>query len=108
VGETCAFLQKHPLVCLDVSFQGIWCSVLHHIVNEHEWILSHSDDGIHQCLHGPLENQNKPWLHRKQHAHVLKDLAGVVMDKRLLNKVAYYLNFRYVLIQYNERKKWMS
>lgn len=79
-------------------FQGLWCGVLHHIVDEHEWILPHGDNGIQHCLHGPLTEteRNKTWLHPRKHCHILKDLANVVLDKRLLGKVGYYLNFRQV------------
>ncbi|XP_062582974.1 uncharacterized protein LOC134244742 [Saccostrea cucullata] len=76
------------------EFVGIWRSVLHHITNTHEWIFSHG--GVIQCMHGELteEERTKAWLSPTQHANVLKDLAAVVLDKRLLNNVGYFLNFR--------------
>ncbi|XP_056013554.1 uncharacterized protein LOC125667203 isoform X2 [Ostrea edulis] len=76
------------------EFMGIWRSVLHHITDTHEWILSHG--GVNHCLHGELgeEERTKPWLSPTKHAHVLKDLAAVVLNKRLLNNVGYYLRFR--------------
>jgi len=81
-----------------ILFQSIWISVLHHITNTHEWILP-DGDGMAGCLHAPLsadDVRNKPWLDASKDAAVLKDLSSIVLDKRLLNKVGYYLNFRYV------------
>ncbi|XP_056021023.1 uncharacterized protein LOC125667202 isoform X2 [Ostrea edulis] len=77
------------------EFMGIWQSVLQHITDTHEWILSHG--GVNHCLHGELgeEERTKPWLSPTKHAHVLKDLAAVVLNKRLLNNVGYYLRFRF-------------
>lgn len=67
---------------------------MHHITNKNEWILAHG--GVNHCLHGELgeEERTKPWLSLSEHAHVLKDLATIVLDKRLLNNVGYYLKFR--------------
>ncbi|WAR13733.1 hypothetical protein MAR_003838 [Mya arenaria] len=80
----------------EAQFKGIWVSVLHHVTDEHEWLISYGDDGCNECHHGPLaaEDRDKPWLHRIKNSAVLKDLSSVVMDKRLLKKVAYYLKFR--------------
>nr|XP_022302604.1 uncharacterized protein LOC111110405 [Crassostrea virginica] len=74
--------------------KSIWRSVLHHITNKHEWILSNG--GVNHCLHGELgeEERTKPWLSHSEHAHVKKDLATIVLDKMLLNNVGYYLKFR--------------
>ena len=41
-----------------------------------------------------MEERTKPWLSPSEHAHVLKDLATIVLDKRLLNNVGYYLKFK--------------
>ncbi|XP_060551597.1 uncharacterized protein LOC132713139 [Ruditapes philippinarum] len=77
------------------QFVSIWRSVLHHITNQHSWILPHGD-GETTCRHGLLsdEDRNKPWLDPRKDCAVLKELASVVMDKRFLGKVHYYLNFR--------------
>ncbi|XP_060553607.1 uncharacterized protein LOC132714710 [Ruditapes philippinarum] len=77
------------------EFVGIWRSVLHHITNKHEWIIPHG--GLYQCLHDPLgedESRSKPWLHPEKDSHVLKELANIVLDKRLLKNVEHFLNFR--------------
>lgn len=52
---------------------------------------------MNHCLHGELteEERTKAWLSPTKHSHVLKDLAYVVLDKRLLNNVGYFLKFRY-------------
>ncbi|WAR29892.1 hypothetical protein MAR_003460 [Mya arenaria] len=80
----------------EAQFKGIWVNVLHHVTDEHEWLISYGDDGCNEYHHGPLaaEDLDKPWLRRIKNAAVLKDLSSVVMDKRLLKKVAYYLKFR--------------
>lgn len=76
------------------NYQCIWRSVLHHITNTHEWFIPHG--GVNHCLHGNIdeEERKKVWLSPTKDAHVLKDLATVVLDKRLLNNVWYLLNFR--------------
>ena len=49
-----------------MQFQDLWRGILHHVVNEHEWVL---DDGKNQgkCGHDPLseEEREKPWLEKK-------------------------------------------
>lgn len=75
------------------DFQGIWFGLLHHVTDEHEWILSYSDNGINACQHGPLtEERTKGWLKKNSPAHIA--LRHVVMDKRRLNQIHYYLNCR--------------
>jgi hypothetical protein len=56
---------------------------------------------LYQCLHDPLgedESRSKPWLHPEKNSHVLKELANIVLDKRLLKNVEHFLNFRYLLM----------
>nr|XP_022344857.1 uncharacterized protein LOC111137607 isoform X2 [Crassostrea virginica] len=73
------------------DFKGTWIGVLHHVVNVHEWILSYSS--TNKCDHGPLTSEReKGWLERDSPAHVA--LRHIVLDKRLLNNIPYYLNFR--------------
>ncbi|XP_055998952.1 uncharacterized protein LOC130047616 [Ostrea edulis] len=76
------------------SFMEIWCGIVHHIVGEHEWSMSYSSNfyGENKCQHGPLEGEQKEWLEKGSPAH--KALIEIVFNKRLLNKIPYYVNFR--------------
>ena len=80
-----------------VMFQSRWIGIMHHIQNKHWWLLSHGD-GPSGCTHGPLDDaeRNKPWLNNTDHAVALQELRQIVFDKRFLNKVGYWLNFRLV------------
>ena len=73
----------------------MWIGLLHHVVNEHEWVLEEGVNGG-ECPHEPLgdDEHNKPWL-KESPAH--EALTKIVMDKRFLNTIPYYVNFRYVL-----------
>ncbi|KAL5006833.1 hypothetical protein ScPMuIL_015639, partial [Solemya velum] len=84
------------------EFIDLWASILHHVVNEHEWILPYAIDGHARCLHGPLteEERTKEWLSKGSQAH--DALRKLVLDDRFLGKVSYFLNFRY---QRNFNKK---
>ncbi|KAL5017769.1 hypothetical protein ScPMuIL_005150 [Solemya velum] len=76
------------------EFIDLWASILHHVVNEHEWILPYAIDGHARCLHGPLteEERTKEWLSKGSQAHGA--LRKLVLDDRFLGKVSYFLNFR--------------
>ena len=67
--------------------------ILHHVANEHEWVLL----GVNgwQCAHAPLikAERNKPWLKKNSAAH--RALAKIVLDKRFLHTITYFINFRY-------------
>ena len=66
-------------------------------LNEHEWMLSYGGLESGACSHGELsEDRNKNWIVRGSAAHAA--LAKIVLDKRRLNKIPYWLNFRYVYI----------
>ena len=68
--------------------------MLHHVVGEHEWILPYSNSEVNGCRHGPLEDEDlEKYLEKGEPAH--EALRSIVMDKRLLNKIPYFLNFRY-------------
>lgn len=70
---------------------GMWFGVIHHVVNEHEWILPYRVGARSSCLHGPLtEERDKGWLKPGSPAHVA--LRDIVRDKRLVKKIPYYLN----------------
>ena len=78
-----------------IFWQGAWAGILHHAVNEHEWLMSYDNDTTHtKCQHGPFpEDRNKNYLEKGSDA--LMALTNIVMDKRLLNNTPYYLNCRY-------------
>ena len=82
------------VICVIFS-KEMWISILHHVVNEHEWLLAESGEG--KCAHEPLseEDRNKPWLKKNTPAH--DALREIVMDKNLLRTLSYYVNFRYFL-----------
>lgn len=65
------------------------------MVNEHEWILPYRAGAKSSCQHGPLtEEREKDWLEAGSPAHVA--VRDIVRDKRLLKKIPYYLNCRYI------------
>jgi hypothetical protein len=71
-----------------VVIQDMWFGVLHHVVNEHEWIL-----GKGKCSHGPLVDQRDiQWMNKGSAAH--DALRAVVADKRFLKNIPYFLNAR--------------
>ncbi|XP_062581910.1 uncharacterized protein LOC134243692 [Saccostrea cucullata] len=76
------------------SFLEIWCGIVHHVVDEHEWDMSYSSNyfGNTQCKHGPLEDEHKEWMVKGSASH--KALIKIVFNKRFLNQIHYYLNFR--------------
>ncbi|XP_070580633.1 uncharacterized protein [Ptychodera flava] len=76
------------------KMKAIWFGILHHVVNEHEWLLN-IDGTYGKCAHSPLteENQQRPWIQKGSPAHVA--LKGIVEDKRFLRTFSYYVNFRH-------------
>ena len=74
--------------------QDVWAGVLHHVVDEHEWVLSYSSRGQPRCSHGPLSEDDRTKKYLKKGSPAMKALREIVLNKRLLNNVHYYLNFR--------------
>ena len=75
---------------------------MHHVVNEHTWHLSYSGLEGGACSHGELaEERDKNWLARGSAAHAA--LAKIVFDKRRLNKIPYWLNFRLALFSFHHK-----
>ena len=74
--------------------QDMWIGILHHVVNEHDWVLEEGNNGG-ECDHAPLneDEQNKPWLKEDSLPH--KALTKIILDKWFLNTIPYYINFRY-------------
>ena len=74
--------------------QGMWLDVNHHVINEHEWILPYRLEAVNSCKHGPLtEEREGGGFEAGSPAHVV--LRDIVLDKRLLKKIPYYLKCRY-------------
>ena len=63
----------------------MWNSILHHVIDEHEWA-----DG--ECLHGPLTKQ-KNYLEPDSSA--MCALRKIVMDEKWLKTLPYYRLFRH-------------
>ena len=72
--------------------QDMWIGILHHVVNEHEWVLEEGNNGG-ECDHAPLndDERSKPWLKKDSPPH--KALTKIILDKRFLNTIPYYINF---------------
>ena len=74
------------------EYIGVWRGILYHVINEHEWLLL-SSDGSLSCKHGPLSSdRDKGMLERDSDPHVAS--RKIILEKRFLNKIHYYLNFR--------------
>ena len=72
--------------------QDKWTGILHHVVDEHEWVLEEGKNGG-RCNHNLLDDERvKPWLKKESSAH--KALTKIVLDTRFLNTLHYYTNFR--------------
>ncbi|XP_038062591.1 uncharacterized protein LOC119733083 [Patiria miniata] len=74
--------------------EAIWISYLHHVVNEHEWIVTNGlTSGT--CNHGELsgEERKRPWLEKDSPEH--QALRKLVFDVYLMKNIHYYRNFRH-------------
>ena len=70
----------------------MWLGVLHHVVDEHEWLLP-CYGNIVACSHGPLPDEHElEWLSIGSAAH--DTLRGIVADRSFLKKISYFLNAR--------------
>ncbi|XP_055997869.1 uncharacterized protein LOC125647150 [Ostrea edulis] len=91
-------IVNHYWHCSEVSntyeeFVDVWYGVLHHVVDEHTWVIPYTSSGDSSCQHGPLvDDREKQFLEKGSSPHTA--LRKLVMDKRLLNKIPYYLNCR--------------
>ncbi|XP_072170258.1 uncharacterized protein [Diadema setosum] len=71
---------------------GNFAGVLHHVVNEHEWLFT-VDGRAGECDHEPLEDATTPWLSPGSPPH--QKLKEIIMDKRFLKSLPYYTDFRH-------------
>ena len=76
----------------------MWISLLHHVQNEHTWILGRCDhidaDGV-DCSSGPPTNENGqiiPYFEPDEPA--LEALRKIVLEPRWLRSLAFYVRFR--------------
>ena len=80
-------------------FLAMWISILNHIVNKHSWALG-------ECAHEEIDEDARkalqaaggkdappPWLEPDSAPHIA--LRNLVLDKRFLNKLGYFKNYRH-------------
>lgn len=70
-----------------ILLQDTWFGVLHHVCGEHSW-------GGGECKHDPeaVSNQEKAYLQKS--SKVMAALRNVVLDKKWLAHIAFYVRFR--------------
>ncbi|XP_074809367.1 uncharacterized protein LOC141987683 isoform X2 [Natator depressus] len=74
------------------KFIGMWCGLVHHVVNEHQWA---SGNGIIEgrCKHGPqMDEREKEWLEKGSKPHT--EMCRIILDKKFLRNIPYFLQFR--------------
>lgn len=78
---------------LDFS-QGRWRGILHHATGHHEWLDGEYSEP--RCEHDEMvePTDGKSWLEAGGPAH--RALGEAVSDKRFLNTLPHYVNFRFV------------
>ncbi|XP_072167444.1 uncharacterized protein [Diadema setosum] len=75
-------------------FKAKWRGLTHHVTNSHAWV-SALDHGPTVCEHGEVEDREE-WLRPGDPAHMA--LNGVCYEKKLLDNMKYYVNFRHTSI----------
>eukprot|EP00057_Strongylocentrotus_purpuratus_P021998 XP_011676472.1 PREDICTED: uncharacterized protein LOC105444208 [Strongylocentrotus purpuratus] len=76
----------------DGVFLNKWRGLVHHVTNVHDWSITGGLGGVPHCEHGPLEEREE-WLVSGTKAH--DALGKIVLDKRLLNTLVKFVNFRH-------------
>ncbi|XP_071819789.1 uncharacterized protein [Apostichopus japonicus] len=78
----------------DIKIKSIFLSLLHHIVDEHQWLLS-IDGTPGECSHHHLgdDDHSKPYLKKGSPSH--EALRSVTLKKQFLNSLPYYKNFKH-------------
>ncbi|XP_067844712.1 uncharacterized protein [Heptranchias perlo] len=71
-----------------------WASLLHHVVNEHEWIVPNSA-GETSCNHESIhdEEHTRPWI--QQNSAPLKFLRQIILDRNFLRNISRFKYFRH-------------
>ena len=81
-----------------------WFSILHHIVNVHEWASSYK---FHRCEHDDLSGESTAWLTLDSAA--FKALEKIILDKKLVRDMDHMTlfchtgsleNFHSVMLKY--------
>ncbi|XP_063956776.1 uncharacterized protein LOC129269419 isoform X1 [Lytechinus pictus] len=73
-------------------FYSKWRGIVHHVCNKHEWLLTEGLGGEPRCEHGDIEEREE-WLLPGSPPH--KALVRLVMDKKFLNTLVKFVNFRH-------------
>ena len=71
----------------------MWCNLLHYVQGKHEWLLG-------KCVHdeltdGPKDENGKRIEYFSLSEPATENLKAIVLDKKLLQSLSYYVNFRY-------------
>jgi peptidyl-tRNA hydrolase len=79
----------------------MWAGLLHHVVNEHKWVLVEGKANG-QCAHEELDGKEREKPSQKINLNLVKNspnheaLRKVILKKQFLNTLPYYTNFRYL------------
>lgn len=78
------------------ELKEVWFGVLHHVCGDHKWAEG-------ECKHSPEETPSNGKTYLKKSSKPLAALRKVVLDKKWLNNLAFYVRFRHtsVLESYN-------
>ena len=72
-----------------IHLQEVWFGVLHHVCGEHKWAEG-------ECRHSPEETPSNGKTYLKKSSKALAALRKVVLDKKWLSNLAFYVRFRFV------------
>lgn len=81
-------------------YQGIWFGIFYYIVDEYQWVLFYLISGVNGCEYDDLEEYKyrefKEYIQKG--SFIYERLRSIIMNKRLFNKIFYFLNFWYVVL----------
>lgn len=75
---------------LIIHLQEVWFGVLHHVCGDHKWAEG-------ECKHSPEETPSNGKTYLKKSSKPLAALRKVVLDKKWLSNLAFYVRFRFVI-----------
>lgn len=73
-----------------IHLQEVWFGVLHHVCGDHKWAEG-------ECKHFPEETPSNGKTYLKKSSKPLAALRKVVLDKKWLSNLAFYVRFRFVI-----------